>query len=583
MFIYVENRILKKAFGSWNQFPDEIRYRVSYDASRLTKHELQVEDLTDDEIGKIKSAVVYYIEQEGDVYYKSLLKKIDQAVSLKSGGNSLVSLKKLDELPMAIKGYVGSAPHKLCFKQTPDGVFLPYLITSSTFHKAEGRGEDRRPAFVSIAAHFHVRGSTRSDSWHLEQPQVRGYNVAEVLERCGLYLETEEMIDEYREAIRGYLEIKDKIGLQMLAMGTASVVSTDRWGYNRGYDVEMVREGELTKVVIDDEPDEIENDSRSSYGRSSSKKITVGTEFYGESVQRVLIDEDEINLQKKDELDDDSDDSRYDEKIGYAPIHPHVKVFDLSNHEWLTIYSQNLIPYPWNKNLMDKLILPEGQKTLISMLMETTKVKHDDIVKGKMQGVIVLATGIPGVGKTLTAEIFGEFIEKPLYSIQCSQLGLGVEDIEKNLSKALSRANRWNAILLIDEADVYIRQRGEDIFQNAIVGVFLRLIEYYSGIMFMTSNRGEIIDDAIISRATAWIKYNSPDEALLKRIWSVLGKNYGIEFTDDQLEELFKGLPNITGRTVRNLLKLAALLASKNNSKITPELVIKVKDYQKLD
>lgn len=578
MFIYVENRILRKAFLNWSSFPEGIKNRVNYDASRLTKHEIQVEDLDDDDIGKIKSAALWFIETDGDVYYKSLIKKIDQAVALKSRGNVLVPLRKLDELPLSIKSYVGAAPHKLCFRQTPDGVFLPYLITKSEYYKAAGRGENRTEAYCVIDSVFYVRGKSRSASWTIHS--VRGRNVAQILESCGLYIETEEMIDEYKEALKGYLRIKDKIGLQMFAMGTATRVSTDRWGYNNGYDVEMVRDGELTKVVIDDESDEIENDSRSSYGSRSSSKITVGTEFYGEPAKRVIIDEPEDN-----EKPDDENPQEYyeDEKIGYAPIHPHVKVFDLTNHDWLTIYSQNLMDYPWNKSLMDKLILPDNQKTLISMLMETTKVKHDDIVKGKMQGVIVLATGIPGVGKTLTAEIFGEFIEKPLYSIQCSQLGLGIDDIEQNLSKALNRANRWNAILLIDEADVYIRQRGEDILQNAIVGVFLRLIEYYSGIMFMTSNRGDIIDDAIISRATAWIKYNTPDEFLLKKIWSVLGNNYGVEFTEDQLNDLVNDLPSITGRTVRNLLKLAALLASKNEEKITPELVIQVKDYQKLD
>src|SRR6185295_19284784 len=104
------------------------------------------------------------------------------------------------------------------------------------------------------------------------------------------------------------------------------------------------------------------------------------------------------------------------------------------------------------------------------------------IVAGKTGGTIVFCTGEPGTGKTLTGEVFSEVIKRPLYVVQCSQLGTDEEELEKQLKKVLRRAQRWGAILLIDEADVYVRERGDDIQQNAIVGVFLRVLEYYRGI-----------------------------------------------------------------------------------------------------
>ena len=90
--------------------------------------------------------------------------------------------------------------------------------------------------------------------------------------------------------------------------------------------------------------------------------------------------------------------------------------------------------------------------------------------------------------KTLTAEVLAEYKERPLYSIQCSQLGIDPETIEKNLAVVLQRANRWNAILLLDEADVYITKRGSSLQHNAIVGVFLRILEYAQCILIMTTN-----------------------------------------------------------------------------------------------
>ena len=44
------------------------------------------------------------------------------------------------------------------------------------------------------------------------------------------------------------------------------------------------------------------------------------------------------------------------------------------------------------------------------------------------------------------------------------------------------RAQRWGAVMLIDEADVYIKRRDDDITMNAVVGVFLRVLEYFNGL-----------------------------------------------------------------------------------------------------
>ena len=49
-------------------------------------------------------------------------------------------------------------------------------------------------------------------------------------------------------------------------------------------------------------------------------------------------------------------------------------------------------------------------------------------------------------------------MQRPLYSVQCSQLGLEPADLERELLKIFTRAARWNAILLLDEADVYIHR-----------------------------------------------------------------------------------------------------------------------------
>ena len=142
---------------------------------------------------------------------------------------------------------------------------------------------------------------------------------------------------------------------------------------------------------------------------------------------------------------------------------------------------------------------------------------------------------------------------------------------------------RWKAILLIDEADVYTHERGQDIQQNAIVGVWLRVLEHYRGVMFMTSNRDTIIDDAIMSRATAWIRYDYPDPKALVEIWRVLAENYEVELTSLDIVELCRIFPKISGRSIKSLLRLGRLLVSKKGGKVDVALLQYVSQFIDLD
>src|SRR5262249_32595127 len=113
-------------------------------------------------------------------------------------------------------------------------------------------------------------------------------------------------------------------------------------------------------------------------------------------------------------------------------------------------------------DLATKLVLPEETTQLVDMLV-SNRGFFRDIVAGKSGGSIILCAGPAGVGKTLTAEVYSESKERALYSVQCSQLGLTPGELEGELHKIFARAQRWHAILLLDEADVYVMKRGTDL------------------------------------------------------------------------------------------------------------------------
>ena len=267
------------------------------------------------------------------------------------------------------------------------------------------------------------------------------------------------------------------------------------------------------------------------------------------------------------------------EKIGTVelPEHPYILSYDITSFRYAVVHINNIQPYIYNDKIIDKLVLSSKTKKILSSLIGS-KNNFEDLISGKSGGVVILSTGQSGLGKTLTAEVYSEVMKKPLYCVQSSQLGITVDEIEKNLNKILYRAEKWDAVLLIDEADSYIYKRGNDILQNCIVGTFLRLMEYYNGILFLTSNRPDTIDDAIMSRVTLHIKYFLPnyDETVL--LWKILCENFNMTIDSITIDKIWNAYEPFSGRDIRNTLKDISKCFL-NQNKVDFEMIDELEDF----
>lgn len=115
------------------------------------------------------------------------------------------------------------------------------------------------------------------------------------------------------------------------------------------------------------------------------------------------------------------------------------------------------------------------------------------MIQGKGKGLVAVLHGPPGTGKTLTAEGISELLKCPLYMVSAGELGTDSRYLESELQKILDICHAWGAILLLDEADVFLEKRNmHDIHRNALVSIFLRQLEYFQGILFLTTNRVEV-------------------------------------------------------------------------------------------
>jgi SpoVK/Ycf46/Vps4 family AAA+-type ATPase len=177
--------------------------------------------------------------------------------------------------------------------------------------------------------------------------------------------------------------------------------------------------------------------------------------------------------------------------------------------------------------------------------------------------------------KTLTAEALAETLKRPIYYLTVGELGTNVEELETKLKDVLEIAETWNAILLIDEIDIFVQKRGgnSDINRNAMTGVFLRLLEYYSGIMFLTTNLVENLDPAFLSRISLNVDYGSTlTDATREQIWLNLTRNVTIENFDAKALSTIK----INGRRIKNSIKLLLSLSTFKGLKPTQQMLLDI-------
>lgn len=159
-----------------------------------------------------------------------------------------------------------------------------------------------------------------------------------------------------------------------------------------------------------------------------------------------------------------------------------LRGFSLKNKKWLTFSTDAVKDITYNEGAFQSLVLPEDHKELVLAMAESQRLNReafDDVVQGKGKGMIMLLSGPPGVGKTMTAEAVAEVMRSPLYMLSAGDLGTDLGEVETSLSNVLEMATKWNAILLIDEADVFLEQRSShELERNKLVSIFLRIFEY---------------------------------------------------------------------------------------------------------
>jgi hypothetical protein len=188
-------------------------------------------------------------------------------------------------------------------------------------------------------------------------------------------------------------------------------------------------------------------------------------------------------------------------------------------------------------------------------------------------GVRAHYTGPSGTGKTLSARLLDSVLRMDLYRLDlASVVNKYIGETEKSLNQVFARAEELDVILLLDEGDALLTQRtsvqsSNDRYANLETNYLLQRLETFEGILIVTTNAGERIDNAFQRRMDVVVEFHAPEAAELQRIWQ-LHLPAGHSVPSSLIGEVARRCP-LSGGQIRNAALHASLLALSNGGRVT--------------
>lgn len=229
----------------------------------------------------------------------------------------------------------------------------------------------------------------------------------------------------------------------------------------------------------------------------------------------------------------------------------------------------------------DDLILPQREKSLILDGINFIKFRHrvfdnwnfsQKTVGGR--GLSMLFEGPPGTGKTMAASIVANELGLPLFKVDLSKMmSKYIGETEKSLDEVFNIAEQNSAVLLFDETDALFGKRSEikdshDKYANVETSFLLQKMDEFDGIIVMTTNFKQNIDDAFMRRITYIIHFPAPDGDCRLELWksvfpsaAPLDRGVDLQFLAERFE--------MTGAMIRSAALSAAFTAAAANRNIS--------------
>ncbi len=227
----------------------------------------------------------------------------------------------------------------------------------------------------------------------------------------------------------------------------------------------------------------------------------------------------------------------------------------------------------------DDLVLPKKQKDVLAELLgharHRAQVYEDWGFGSKLQdrglGISALLSGPSGAGKTMAGEVIANALGLDLYRIDLSAVvSKWLGETEKNIRRLFDAAEDGGVVMQFDEADALFGKRSEvkdahDRHANIEVSYLLQKLEVYRGIVILTTNLKDNIDQAFLRRIRFVLDFRFPAQREREEIWRrIFPAAVPIKSLDYQVLSRL----NVAGGTIRNIALGAAFRAARDESAV---------------
>lgn len=181
---------------------------------------------------------------------------------------------------------------------------------------------------------------------------------------------------------------------------------------------------------------------------------------------------------------------------------------------------------------LDDLIVPPAIRQALHDLIGLAKVRRTLInewgftdTAERSLGATALFSGPPGTGKSLAAEAVACELGRPLRRVNAAQvMSKWVGETAQNLEAIFREARQHEAVLVFEEADTLFAGRtpvgsATDRYANLDTAVLLREMERFPGVVILTSNLPDNIDDAFRRRLRLNLVFPTPDREAREALW----------------------------------------------------------------
>jgi len=193
-------------------------------------------------------------------------------------------------------------------------------------------------------------------------------------------------------------------------------------------------------------------------------------------------------------------------------------------------------------------------------------------------GLLALFTGTAGTGKTMAAQVLAADLGLDLVRIDLAAvISKYIGETTKNLRKIFQTAANLGAVLLFDEADALFARRTDvrdahDRHANTDTNYLLQLVEDFSGLAILASNKKANLDPAFTRRIRHVLDFPRPDASARRTIWRQLLTELGAPQSDQALDALAS--LDLSGAQIKNAIVAAVFVARSGREPLrVPHLV----------